>query len=271
MHCLPRRCMRRPRPAYLWSSQTLLSSSSSTSPPPSSSSSTTTNKDNKEDTEEDPNPSSSSFNVVAADIASHRPARRFNVSTGGGGEEGRPKVQVFRDLTRNRDPAWERAMEHTTFVSHLPRQLHEYEAEQTINPLVRDQSRLIINKNDPANRRWLSVPNLEGVGEGGYSTASYLEREALASKARLGQAQGAVYRRKAGWTGEGGGEGGGGGVPEEGLSVEEKIQLSMAQGDFDDLKGKGKPLEKFEGTYGYVDGERGWKMGGEGGRKTWIQ
>ena len=72
-------------------------------------------------------------------------------------------------------------MEHTTFVSHLPRQLQEYEAEQRNNPLVRDQSRLIINKNDPANRRWLSVPNLEGVGEGGYTTASYLEREALAS------------------------------------------------------------------------------------------
>lgn len=137
-------------------------------------------------------------------------------------------------------------MEHTTFVSHLPKQLQQYEAEQTNNPLVRDQSRLIIRKDDPANRRWLSVPNLEGAGEGGYSTASYLEREALASKARLGQAQGAVYRRRAGWTsGEDGGEGGG--VPEDGLSVEEKIQLAMAQGDFDDLKGKGKPLERFEG------------------------
>lgn len=254
MHCLPRRCMRRPRPAYLRSPQPL-SSSSSTSPPSSSTSNTT--KDNKEDTEEDQTPSSS-FNVVAADVASHRPARRFNVSTGGGGEGGRTKVPIFRDLTRNRDPSWERAMEHTTFVSHLPRQLQEYEAEQRNNPLVRDQSRLIINKNDPANRRWLSVPNLEGVGEGGYNTASYLEREALASKARLGQAQGAVYRRKAaGWTGEGGGEGGVGGVPEEGLSVEEKIQLSMAQGDFDDLKGKGKPLEKFEGTVD--EGERGGK------------
>ena len=56
----------------------------------------------------------------------------------------------------------------------------------------------------------------------------------------LGQAQGAVLRKKAGWMdGEGGGM-------EEGLSVEEKIQLAMAQGDFDDLKGKGKPLERLE-------------------------
>lgn len=28
--------------------------------------------------------------------------------------------------------------------------------------------------------------------------------------------------------------------------MEQKIQLSMAQGDFDNLKGKGKPLEKID-------------------------
>ncbi|KAM3570440.1 hypothetical protein VYU27_007501 [Nannochloropsis oceanica] len=242
MHHLPCRCNRRARQGYVWS-QTLGVSSSSTSSP--TTTTTTTTDDDGKDTGGGPTSSNSSFSVVAADVASRRPSRRFNVSTRGG-EGGRAKVQVFRDLTRNRDPSWERAMEHTTFVSHLPKQLQEYEAQLTNNSLVRDQSRLIINKNDPANRRWLSMPNLDGVGEGGYSTASYLEREALASKARLGEAQGAVYRRKAGWMGEGGREGGTGGVPEEGLSVEEKIQLSMAQGDFDDLKGKGKPLEKFD-------------------------
>jgi hypothetical protein len=31
-----------------------------------------------------------------------------------------------------------------------------------------------------------------------------------------------------------------------GLTVEQKIQLAMSQGDFDNLKGKGKPLERLE-------------------------
>lgn len=41
-----------------------------------------------------------------------------------------------------------------------------------------------------------------------------------------------------------------------GLSVEEKIQLAMAQGDFDNLRGKGKPLERYssEGAWnGVID------------------
>lgn len=33
---------------------------------------------------------------------------------------------------------------------------------------------------------------------------------------------------------------------DDGLTVEQKIQLSMAQGDFDNLKGKGKPLERLD-------------------------
>lgn len=35
-----------------------------------------------------------------------------------------------------------------------------------------------------------------------------------------------------------------------GLSVEEKIQLAMAQGDFDNLKGKGEPLARYNGGGG---------------------
>ncbi len=34
-------------------------------------------------------------------------------------------------------------------------------------------------------------------------------------------------------------------VPGAGLNVEEKIQLAMAQGDFDNLRGKGQPLERY--------------------------
>lgn len=47
-----------------------------------------------------------------------------------------------------------------------------------------------------------------------------------------------------------------------GLSVEEKIQLAMAQGDFDNLPGKGKPLERF----GDSEGKGGVGMG----RYTWA-
>lgn len=32
--------------------------------------------------------------------------------------------------------------------------------------------------------------------------------------------------------------------------MEEKIQLAMAQGDFDNLRGKGKPLERFSNSEG---------------------
>lgn len=38
--------------------------------------------------------------------------------------------------------------------------------------------------------------------------------------------------------------------PRAGLSVEEKIQLAIAQGDFDNLRGKGKPLERFRDSEG---------------------
>jgi hypothetical protein len=31
-----------------------------------------------------------------------------------------------------------------------------------------------------------------------------------------------------------------------GLNVEQKIQLAFAQGDFDNLKGKGKPLQRLD-------------------------
>lgn len=136
-------------------------------------------------------------------------------------------------------------MEHTTFVSHLPKQLQQYEAEQVNNPLVRDQSRLIIRKDDPANRQWLSLPEFDGGDADGHSTASYFEREVAARKARLNRAERAVFRRRV--RREEVAEGGTEGTPEEGMSVEEKIQLAMAQGDFDDLKGKGKPLERLEG------------------------
>jgi hypothetical protein len=44
--------------------------------------------------------------------------------------------------------------------------------------------------------------------------------------------------------------------------VEEKIQLAMAQGDFDNLPGKGKPLERF----GDSEGKGGVGMG----RYTWA-
>ena len=224
------------------------------SPPPLSSSTrqndgtSPSDEPHPQDNDATPLPSSS-FNIVAADAASHRPTRRFNVSTGGTGknreEGGQPKVRVFRDLTRNRDPSWERVMEHTTFVSHLPKQLQQYEAEQVNNPLVRDQSRLIIRKDDPANRQWLSLPEFDGGDADGHSTASYFEREVAARKARLNRAERAVFRRRV--RREEVAEGGTEGTPEEGMSVEEKIQLAMAQGDFDDLKGKGKPLERLEG------------------------